>query len=123
MQQARVRRIPAAPFTVASAAPAVASASTFSKSKVEISCFFPSSESVKSPFFKSRIRLPCRSRATTLTSTSSDVTCMRYCGCCGGCGASWASATPIALNCNKTTAIEASDLLNMCVLVFMFMPA
>src|SRR6266852_3857669 len=51
--------VPAAtPDTVASAAPAVCSSSTFSKSKVEISCFFPSSKTVKSPFFRSRTRFP-----------------------------------------------------------------
>src|SRR5713226_4391929 len=49
---------PATPDTVDSAVPAVCSSSTFSKSKVEISCFFPSSKSVKSPFFRSRTRFP-----------------------------------------------------------------
>src|SRR5229473_3237153 len=68
---------PATPDTVVSAVPAVCSSSTFSKSKVEISCFFPSSKSVKSPFFRSRTRFPFLSCATTFTSTSSLVTSMR----------------------------------------------
>ncbi len=67
----------AAPETVASAVPAAANSSTFSKSKVEISCFLPSSKSVKSPFFRSRTRFPFLSCATTFTRTSSVVTSMR----------------------------------------------
>ena len=59
MDQAEIGALPAAPLTVASAAPAVASASTFSKSNVEMSCRLPSSVTVKSSFFRSRTRLPC----------------------------------------------------------------
>ena len=91
---------PATPDTVASAAPAVAISSTFSKSKVEISCFFPSSKSVKSVFFRSRTRFPFLSCATTLTRTSSLVTWMRDSDCpvCwAATGAAVCSSSPAAL--------------------------
>src|SRR5258707_12628017 len=97
----------AAPETVASAAPAVANSSTFSKSNVEMFWRLPSSRRVKSSFFRTRTRLPFLSRTTTLTRTSSEVTCTRYCGCCacGVCGAFCAKAESEALS-SKIAAIR-----------------
>src|SRR6266404_7580797 len=97
----------AVPEMVASAAPAVVISSTFSKSNVEMFWRLPSSRRVKSSFFRSRTRLPFLSRTTTLTRTSSEVTCTRYCGCCacGVCGAFCAKAESEALS-SKIAAIR-----------------
>ncbi len=104
--------VPVTPATVVSAAPAVASSSTFSKSNVEISCFLPSSNSVKSLFFTSRTRFPFLSRATTFTRTSSVVTWMRasfalVCSaCCAMSGAAIRKSKIAAARMEKTFLVS-----------------
>src|SRR5437588_670658 len=71
-----------------------------------MSCFFKSSSSVKSSFFRSRTRFPFLSRATTLTSTSSVITRMRL-WLAGAGGDCWA-VSGIAPGKSSATITEAA---------------
>jgi len=109
---------PAAPETVASAAPAAASSSTFSKSNVEICCFFPSSKSVKSSFLRSLTRLPFLSCATTFTRTSSVVTSMRA-SFPPACPACWAIREPAECKSRPAAAKAETILLVRRICIFL----
>src|SRR5215471_20269231 len=92
--------------------------SRFSESKVVMCWVFPSSSNVKSSAFRSCTGLPCLSRATTLTRTSSVSTLMRKAPCWEvfwDCGAGvWAEREEKSRATIRVIAITRYETRNVC---------